>query len=180
MVGNQNLAVTSEARKLSNYSRSLTGAKEHYENDRVSINAFASRDSTRQVIEELRGNGTSGPFQLGTQGALVNSEKIEIVVRDRNQPSIIVSTLAQARFADYEIEALTGRILFKAPIPSVDRDLNPVFVRVTYEVDQGGDQFWVAGVDAQVRVTDRIEVGGVYVKDQNPLAPFQMAGANAT
>ncbi|MGZ5642122.1 MAG: SdrD B-like domain-containing protein [Usitatibacter sp.] len=176
--GDFNTNATSEVRKLANYSRSLTGAKQHFENERVSVNAFASRDTTRQVIEELRANGTSGPFQLGTPGALVNSEKIEIITRDRNQPALIISTVAQTRFADYEVEALTGRILFKAPVPSVDRDLNPVFVRVTYEVDQGGEQFWVAGVDAQVKVTDRIEVGGVYVKDKNPLLPFTLAGAN--
>ena len=169
---------TSETRKLTNYSRSLTGVKEHFENSRVSVNAFASRDTTRQVIEELPANGTSGPFQLSTPNALVNSEKVEIITRDRNQPSLILTSVTDTRFTDYEIETLTGRILFKAPVPSVDRDLNPVFIRVTYEVDQGGGEFWVVGVDGQVKVTDRVEVGGVYVKDQNPLAPFTLGGAN--
>ncbi len=169
-----------EARKLSNYNRSLTGVKHHFENERVSVNAFASRDTTRQVIEELRANGTSGPFQLGTQGALINSEKIEIIARDRNQPALVVSSVPQTRFSDYEVEALTGRIVFRAPVPSVDQNLNPVFVRVTYEVDQGGPEFWVAGVDAQVKLGDRVEVGGVYVKDKNPLAPFTLEGANMT
>ena len=168
-----------DTRRLSSYSRSLTGVKQHFENERVSANAFATRDSTRQVIEELRANGTSGPYELGTRGALVNSEKIEIVTRDRNQPSIVLSALPQARFADYEIETLTGRILFRSPVSSVDRDLNPVFVRATYEVDQGGEQFWVAGVDAQVKLTDRIEIGGTFVKDRNPQEPFTLAGANA-
>ncbi|MDH5265252.1 MAG: hypothetical protein OEX21_10925, partial [Betaproteobacteria bacterium] len=170
---------TGDVRRLSNYSRSLTGAKAHFENERVSANVFATRDTTRQVIEELRANGTSGPYQLSSSGALVNSEKVEIVTRDRNQPAIVISSLAQSRFTDYEIEPLVGRILFRSPVSSVDRDLNPVFVRVTYEVDQGGEQFWVAGVDAQVKLTDRVEVGGTYVKDENPLAPFTLAGANA-
>jgi uncharacterized repeat protein (TIGR01451 family) len=170
----------SPTRKLSNYSRSLTGVRQHYENERVMVDAFASRDSTRQVIDEIRANGTSGPYVMGTLNALVNSEKVEIITRDRNQPSIVVTTTPQGRFSDYELEAFTGRVLFKAPVPSVDRNLNPVFVRITYEVDQGGEQFWVAGVAAQVKVTDRIEIGGGYVKDQNPLAPFTLAGANAT
>lgn len=168
------------ARRLSNYSRSLTGLKHHFETDRVSANVFASRDSNRQVIEELKANGTSGPYELGSKGALINSEKVELIVRDRNQPSLILTVLPQARFADYEIDALTGRILFKGPVASVDRDLNPVFIRVTYEVDQGGEQFWVAGGDVQVKVTDRIEVGATYVKDKNPQDPFQLAGANLT
>src|SRR5258706_10022585 len=176
--GDFNTNSPSDARKLTNYSRSLTGVKQHFENERVSVNAFASKDSTRQVIEELRANGTSGPFQLSTQGALVNSEKVEILTRDRSQPAIIITTVPQARFSDYEIETLTGRILFKSPVPRVDANLNPMFVRVTYEVDQGGPQFWVAGVDAQVKLGSRVEVGGVYVKDKNPLMPFTLAGAN--
>ena len=27
------------------------------------VNAFASRDTTRQVIDEIRANGTSGPLR---------------------------------------------------------------------------------------------------------------------
>jgi len=176
--GDFNTNGPTEVRKLTNYSRSLTGAKYHFENAVASVNAFATRDTTRQVIEELRANGTSGPFQLSQANPLVNSEKIEIIARDRNQPAMIVSTVPMTRFVDYEIESLTGRILFKAPVASVDKDLNPVFVRVTYEVDQGGPEFWVAGVDAQVKVNDRVEVGGVYVKDKNPLAPFTLAGGD--
>ena len=176
--GDFNTSAASETRKLTNYTRSLTGIKEHYENSRVSVNAFASRDTTRQVIEELRANGTSGPFQLSVPNPLVNSETVEIVTRDRNQPAIIINSVPQTRFTDYEMEPLTGRILFKGPIASVDQNLNPNSVRVTYEVDQGGPEFWVAGVDGQVKVTDRIEVGGIYVKDKNPLQPFTLGGAN--
>jgi uncharacterized repeat protein (TIGR01451 family) len=178
--GDFTTAGTAEVRKLGNYSRSLTGVREHFENSRVSANAFASRDTTRQVIEEFAANGTSGPFQLGTQGALVNSEKVEIVTRDRNQPALVISTVGQSRFVDYEIEALTGRILFKAPVPSRDRDLNPVFIRVTYEVDQGGAAFWVAGVDGEVKLGERVQAGGIYVRDQNPLQPFTLEGADVT
>ncbi|MBZ0248920.1 MAG: hypothetical protein K8F93_04615, partial [Burkholderiales bacterium] len=178
LAGDFTTQATGDVRRLSNYSRSLTGVKGHWENSRASVNAFATRDTTRQVIEELRANGTSGPYQLGTQGALVNSEKVEIVTRDRNQPSIVLASLPQARFSDYEIEPLTGRILFRSPVASVDRDLNPVFVRVTYEVDQGGEEFWVGGVDAQVKVGERVEVGGTFVKDENPQKPFTLAGAH--
>jgi uncharacterized repeat protein (TIGR01451 family) len=176
--GDFNTNSASETRKLTNYTRSITGLKEHYENSRVSVNAFASRDTTRQVIEELKANGTSGPFQLSNAGALLNSETIEIVTRDRNQPAMIISRVPMTRFSDYEVEALTGRILFKSPIPSVDQNLNPNFVRVTYEIDQGGPEFWVAGIDGQVKVTDNVELGGIYVKDKNPLAPFTLGGAN--
>ena len=170
LFGDFTTQTTSELRKFGNYTRSLTGAKHHFENDRVTINTFASRDSTRQVVEEIAANGTSGPYDLTKIGLLENGERVEIVTRDRNQSSVILKSTAQSRFADYEIDVTTGRILFRAPVPSLDENLNPIFVRVTYEVDQGGDRYWVAGIDAQAKITDKIEVGGVYVIDRNPQA----------
>ena len=178
--GDLTTASDAPARRLGNYSRSLTGAKYHYESGAVVANVFASRDTTRQVIDELRANGTSGPFTLTVPNALVNSEKVEILVRDRSQPAIVVKSTPQARFSDYEIDNVSGRILFKAPVPSLDEYLNPISIRVTYEVDQGGPEFWVAGGDVRLKVTDRIEVGASYVKDKNPLDPFEMKGAHTT
>ncbi len=168
------------SRRLANYNRSLTGAKAHYEEGKVSANVFASRDSTRQDIEEIRANGTSGPYTLSSNKGLINSEKVEVLTRDRNQPSLVLKAVAQSRFSDYEIEPFTGRILFRAPVASLDADLNPISIRVTYEVDQGGAEFWVAGGDVNVKVTDRIEVGATFVKDRNPVEPFEMRGINAT
>ncbi|HRE14723.1 MAG TPA: hypothetical protein PLD37_11060, partial [Usitatibacteraceae bacterium] len=168
-----------EARKLGAYARSLTGFRQHVEDGRFQANVFASRDSTRQQVDEIRANGTSGPYTLSQASGLLNSERVEILVRDRNQPSIVISATAQSRFFDYEIEPLTGRLLFKAPVASVDANLNPVSIRVTYEVEQGGPRFWVGGVDAQFKVTDRIEVGGIWVEDRNPADPFRLKGASA-
>jgi uncharacterized repeat protein (TIGR01451 family) len=171
---------TSDVRQLSNYTRSLTGLKEHYETSRIVVNAFASKDSTTQVIEELPANGTSGPFTLSTQNMVENSERVELLVRDRNQPSLIIQSTPLQRFSDYEIEPLTGLLLLKAPIASLDPNFNPQSIRITYEVNQGGQNFWVAGVDGQYKLTDRIEVGGVYVDDRNPANPAKLAGANST
>jgi len=146
----------------------------------MAANVFASKDSTRQAIDEIRANGTSGPYTLTSAAGLVNSEKVEILTRNRNQPSIILQAVPQMRFIDYEIEPLTGRILFKAPVPSVDANLNPNSIRVTYEVDQGGPQFWVYGGDVQVKVHERVELGATYVRDRNPADPVELEGVNAT
>ena len=169
----------SNARKLAVYSRSLTGVKEHYENSHLAVNAFASRDSTTQTIDELPANGTSGPFQLAAI-AVENSEKIELLVRDRNQPAIVVKATLLTRFSDYEVVALSGQIIFKTPIPSLDSNFNPQSIRVTYEVDTGGPAFWVGGLDAQVKVNRNVEVGALAVDDKNPLNPATLRGANAT
>lgn len=165
-------------RQLGAYQRSLNGLKQHLQLGAVQANAFAARDTTRQAVVELRGNGTSGPYALAGD-AVENSEKVELIVRDRDQPALIVRATPMTRFADYDFEPLTGRLLMRAPVPSVDADLNPVSLRVTYEIDQGGAAFWVAGADASWQATESLAVGGAVVKDWNPMAPMQMGSANA-
>src|SRR5215813_12497610 len=59
---------------LSNYSRSMTGVKQHFANDRYNLTGFASYDSLTQVVEELLANGTSGPFTLSNPNGIQNSE----------------------------------------------------------------------------------------------------------
>jgi uncharacterized repeat protein (TIGR01451 family)/fimbrial isopeptide formation D2 family protein len=179
LYGDYNTASGFENRQLSNYNRSLTGFKQHYETAGVQANLFASRDSTKQVIDEIRANGTSGPFVLSNVRGLINSEKLELVTRDRNRTSVVLSALPLTRFVDYELEPLTGRILLKAPIASLDENLNPQSLRITFEVDQGGPEFWVAGADVQVKVTDRIEVGAAVIEDRNPSDKFRMMSINS-
>ena len=169
-----------EARKLSDYSRTLTGLQSQYESGAMTVNAFASQDTFRQLTEEIAANGTSGPYQLNNRNAVINSEKIELLTRDRHQPAVILKTEPQARFADYEIELFTGRILFKGPLASLDQNLNPKSIRVIYEIDQGGENFWIGGAGAQVKLTGNIEAGASYVEDRNPQAPFRLGGLNST
>ncbi len=181
LYGDYTTLSSNEARQLGQYSRSLNGLKGHYENSRVSVNAFASHDTARQMIDELPALGISGPYQISrVKGLVENSEKVEILVRDRNQPSVILKTTPQMRFSDYALEPLTGRLLFKAPIPSRDQNLNPISIRVTYELREDGEKFWVAGGDAQVKLTDNFEVGGSYVKDMNPQDQYELKGGNVT
>ena len=181
LYGDFNTASPVQARTLSQYSRTLTGAKWHLEGSNYQGTAFASRDTFRQVVLEFNANGTSGPFDLALpSGAVINSEKVEVLTRDRNQPAVILQTVQKGRFSDYEIEPYVGRLLFKGPVASLDANLNPQSIRVTYEMDQGGKPFWVGGVDGQYQLTDKLEIGGMVVKDQNPAGEFSMGGLNAT
>ena len=180
LYGDFNTPTATPARSLGAYSRSLTGLRSHYEAGNIIANGFISRDRTRQVIEEFPANGTSGPFTLKTGDIVGNSEKIEIITRDRNQPAIVVKAVPQVRFSDYAMEPLSGRILFRAPVASLDADLNPIFIRVTYEMDQGGDDFWVMGADGQIRLTEQLEIGGSVVNDRNPQNAYTLRSINTT
>ena len=159
---------------LSNYSRSMTGVKTHFANDRFNLTGFASYDSLTQVVDELLANGTSGPFVLSNPNGVENSEKVEILTRDRNQPSVIIDIRELTRFADYEFEPFTGELLLKAPLPSLDSNLNPQSIRVTYEVNSGGPRFWVGGGMGQVKLNKFMQIGGTLVNDTNPQDPNKL------
>jgi hypothetical protein len=180
LYGDHNTASIVSSRKLGNYSRAVNGIRYHHETPQLLANAFISSDSSRQVIDEFPARGVSGPYGLSNGNSLAYSERVELVVRDRNQTAIILRTTLLTRFADYEFEPFNGRLLFKAPVPSVDEQLNPISIRVTYELEQGGQRFWFYGADAQYKVTETVEIGGSIIKDKNPFAPYDLKSVNAS
>jgi hypothetical protein len=178
LYGDYTTAATDEANKLASYSRSVTGAKTHFENDSVKVNLWAAKDTLRAFVDEQPGQGISGPYAVGQPNAVANSEKVELLVRDRNQNSVILKRELLTRFVDYDFEPFSGKMIFRKPIPSVDENLNPVSIRTTYEVDEGGEKFWVGGVDGKVTMGP-VSVGASYATDKNKISPYEIAGVNA-
>lgn len=172
---------------LARYNRSMTGLKGHIETDSLSINLFVADDSTRQISREIRGAGVSGPYGFGgndpTEGRLFdsnyvrNSEQVELIVRRRGQESIILDVQPLARFSDYQIDEENGQLLFRGPIQSLDQELNPIFIRVTYEVEDGGEDYITAGGSIEWKVVDSLAISGTYVKDDNPQGEVEVMGA---
>lgn len=166
-------------RQLGAYNRTMTGARGHWEGPNGVVNAFASRDTLRHVVEEVAANGTSGPFAVSASSAVEGSEQVQLVVRDKTNLDRVLSVTPLARLNDYGFEPFSGRILLTRPIPSQDAAGNPIHLRIDYEMDQGGTPFWVAGADGQVNVSDQLTVGGSLVEDRNPNARFRLASVNA-
>ena len=159
---------STKQRDLGSYNRTMTGVRGHWETDTTLANVFVSRDSLRQQVEEYSGNGTSGPYSVTRNDALESSEKVELIIRDRNNPGRILDQRVLQRFVDYTFEPFAGRLLFKGPIASQDPQGNPQSVRVTYEIDQGGKSYWLVGVDAQAKLGKNLNIGASFVRDLNP------------
>ncbi|HEV2106129.1 MAG TPA: hypothetical protein VGU27_10410, partial [Candidatus Eisenbacteria bacterium] len=173
------VAAGTGTRTLANYGRSLTGVETRWGGEAAQLHAFTSRTRSSREVEELRGAGVSGPFALAHAPLTENSEQVEIVVRDRAQPAVVLSARLLQRFTDYELDAQTGTLLLRAPVPSLDPDLNPVYVRVAYEAPNLGPAAWVHGVDGRVHVSSAVEVSGLYVDDHDPAQPYELRGASA-
>ncbi len=179
LYGDFNTASTDQANKLASLGRTLTGSQVNYEKEGFKVTAFAAKTANKGYVDEQAGRGISGPYALGRPNALANSETIELLVRDRNQPAIVLSRQTLARFADYDFEPFSGRVLFRQAVPSVDENNNPVSIRIAYEVEEDtGDKHWIGGLSAKVNLTPNIAIGASYAKDQDVQAPYEIAGAN--
>jgi uncharacterized repeat protein (TIGR01451 family) len=172
------LVTGGSGRSLANYARSLTGAAAAWGSDASGGRAFTSRARSHQAVDELPGRGVSGPYTLRHAPLLEGSERVEVLVRDRDQPAIVLSSEAKQRFTDYELDPISGRLLFRSPVPSFDALLNPVSVRVTYEVPEATTTAWVHGIELHQRMGPHLSVGGTYVDDHDPAQPLELRGAS--
>lgn len=179
LLGDYSTLSDNPARQLTQYSRALNGVKGRLQEGRITVEGFASRTATTQVVQEFRANGTSGPFRLNING-VVNSQQVNVITRDRNQPSVTVKDTPLAQFTDYEIEPYTGLLLLKSPQASVDGDLNPILIRVSYSVDSGGPKHSVAGADVRMQLATGVTLGATAIRDTDPANNQNLTGVNMT
>ncbi len=169
---------------LGQYNRSLTGARGHYENDRTQVTAFVAQTRSRQLVSELPALGISGPYplaQVPSTAILQNSEKVEVITRDRNNPGRIIpgGIRTLARFSDYQIDTLTNTLYLTQPVSSQDGDGNPQYLRISVEAEEAGDSYLVGGVAGRHQLRPSLSVGGSYVQSDDPLTEEKLASVNA-
>ena len=170
-----------EGIELGQYNRTLTGLKAQFEDNNTRVTAFLAETSTSQRVNETRGLGISGPYPLAENfdAVLENSETIEVITRDANNPGLIISRETLTRFADYEIDPISRSLFLKSPIASQDLEGNPIYIRVTVEVDEGGEDYLVGGIAAKQQLTNKISIGGSYINSDDPLNKEELASVNS-
>jgi len=162
---------------LARYSRSLTGVQMHNETNTLTSDLWASQSRSRRVVDEFAANGTSGPFRLRTGAVVAGSERVEVLVRDREQPANVLRSMPQTPFVDYDLEPDSGRLLLRGPLASVDAALNPVSLRISYESERGGPDAWVWGGDVELQAADGLRLGASLAQDE--AEHYRLAGVRA-
>ena len=140
---------------LARYQRRFNGLKSEYRGKNLGYSAFAAETDQSFNRDEIRGDGTSGLYQLSAAPIIANSEQVRIEVRDRFDSGIVLSTQNLSRFLDYNIDTLSGTLYFKRPVPSRDFDFNPVFIVAEYESVSTSTEDVVAGGRASLRTSKR-------------------------
>lgn len=151
--------------ELARYSRSLTGLKSRYGDERYELIAFASDSDQAFVKDEIRGQGISGPYPLSRGSIVLNSEKVAIQVRDRFRSEVVLSERLLTRHFDYDVDYVRGTLVFREAIFATDESLNQVFIVVDYETLDPSDHSLTFGGRAQVKIDDRLQLGLSHVTE---------------
>lgn len=151
---------SSNAIQLGRFQRTLEGAQAHAELGPARLNLYAGETDTGQTVLEIPARGVSGPYDLGFGEVVQNSETVELITRDRNQPGVILKTETLGRFSAYTLDYFARTLVFTRPIPSRDEDLNPVSFRVTFETEERrGESYAVFGGEAAFDLNDWLTIG---------------------
>ena len=121
--------------QLAHYDRVLTGVAGEATLGGVHVKAFGAKTATIERHLEIQGGGVSGPYSLGTNAIVENSETVTLQVRDRYRSNQIISSTVLTRFIDYDVDLLSGTIMFKQPVLSHDSNLDPQFIIVDFDVE---------------------------------------------
>ncbi|AKC88181.1 hypothetical protein [Pseudoxanthomonas suwonensis] len=196
--GNFNTGVTGT--EYGQYSRSLYGGALGWRSRRSTVlgeagsqlKVFGSEAQTAPGHSEFLGTGGS-LYYLRHTDVLPGSERVVLEVRDpttgRTEQRVDL-----VEGADYEIDAMQGRILLTRPLAVVTRENVPSLTRdmpldglsqvllVDYEyVPQGFDADDVAaGVRGKHWFGDHVAIGGTYVDENRAGDDYTLAGADLT
>jgi len=168
-----------EQRNLAISRRTLTGFSGTAVTGNNRIRVFAAMQDDPRVAEEFPGNGSAMLFRLESFPIIANSEVVEIITRSRDNPGLITGRTRLSRFGDYTIDPVQGFVSFSTVIPTLDDRQDPVFIRVSYDVEKGGDDFTVSGVRFD-RASDDLHFGLSYTRDDNDEDGSQLIGGYAS
>jgi uncharacterized repeat protein (TIGR01451 family) len=124
-----------ENSKLAGYSRKLTGVNlnlEDPEGDRITLSV--ARPDNAFARELIPGGGISGLYRLQHAPILPGSETVAVEIHDRRNPEVVVARQLLLRGIDYDLDPLSGTLLFKRPIDTFSgSEFDLVEVVVLYE-----------------------------------------------
>lgn len=165
--------------ELAKYSRTLTGVKTRYQDEKYDITVFSSETNQAFVRDELRGKGVTGPYQLTRNKIALNSETITLESRNRFRSEEVSDSRTLQRHIDYDIDYRSGTLQFREPVFSVDQNLNHQYIIAEYESFDSADDKVTYGARAKVAVNEKLDIGITHVNEGRTGGEAKLGGIDA-
>ncbi len=147
--------------------RSLTGVNGILDDGKNRVQVYVARPEDNHITEEIRGQGTALNYRISRFPVIRNSEVVELITYSRDNPGVVISLRQLTRFGDYTLDDITGELSFSDAVPTLDENLNPVYIRISYDVENNGNRYTVGGLRVNRQVTDTLNIGASYSVDDN-------------
>lgn len=164
--------------RLTAYNRTFTGFKSEVNEGPVKVTGFAAENDQALIVDAIPANGTSGFYFLSRQLVVYGSERVYIETRDRQRPDLILERAQLTRQRDYDIQYLDGSILLRSPLPVYDEALNPNYLVVQYEVENGAGDHWAYGARAAYNPHENLTVGVTGAIEESDDGDYELLGAD--
>jgi len=164
--------------ELLRYERRLTGLSGTLSSGKFRVDGFASSSDQEVVRDVLAADGSSGPYLLSRAPIVARSETVIVEVRDRYQTERVLSRTLKRRDVEYNLDAVSGALLFRAPVAPFDPELNPVRIVVLYEARGGAGDRLTGGGRLSYEASGKVRVGASAVMDERAGEDLTLYGAD--
>ncbi|MBS4028861.1 MAG: hypothetical protein KGZ58_09500 [Ignavibacteriales bacterium] len=176
MFGDYNTDLTKQEFTL--YSRSLNGIKVGHQDKDWKVTGFGSLTDRKVARKELRGQGLSGFYDLGSTFITPGTEKIHIETRDKFHSEVLLRVEDKYRFSDYDIDYQQGTLFFKQPVAGIDNNGNPVYIVVSYEATSTTDQSYITGGRVERTLNDNLTLGVSGITEEQSPSNYTLFGGD--
>ncbi|SMY38314.1 Cna protein B-type domain protein [Photobacterium andalusiense] len=155
-------------------SQTLNGFNGMYNDGKFTAQLYAARPEDLHKVIEFNGNGTAMFYNIGDKRIVRHTETISLVTYDRNNLGLVLKEQNLTRYIDYTIDYFTGDVQFSRVVPSFDDELNPIKVRVAYDVDDNGEAYTIAGGRLSYLFTPYLAAGISYEYNDHELEGYDL------
>ncbi|MCE6958766.1 hypothetical protein LAZ40_06855 [Cereibacter sphaeroides] len=152
---------------LISLGQKMTGVRALLETETWRVMAFAAKTSQRFVEDRIAIDGTMGPYRLTRSDIVLHSETVRLVEVSRIDVGEELSSTDLVAGRDYILSATTGELFLRKPIPAFTEDLNRQVLVISYETDEDIADGLMAGIRAEVQVSERVRAGGTVIHARN-------------
>ncbi|HIF9408695.1 TPA: hypothetical protein ACX6R8_000533 [Photobacterium damselae] len=174
MWGDYNTADGADESDIGRTSQVLNGFNSMYNDGRVMAQLYGARPEDLHKVVEFSGNGTAMFYSIGDTRIVRHSDTVNLVTYDRDNQGLLLRQQPLTRYIDYTIDYFTGDMRFNRVVPTYDPDLNPIKVRVSYDVEGDGDAYTVAGARLSYLFTPYLLAGASYEYNDNDVEGYNI------